>query len=118
MGDYENILAAQPNERARLRAAVIGRLGNLTGQSVDRGLFRATITDGPFLSDRTVTLSIRITRISNGNDVTPANLNPITIVNPPILVPDPAGTIDLGEDRGMHRLAPQAALLAILRGLA
>ena len=118
MGDYEDILAAQPGDRARLRAAVIGRLGNLTGQSIDRGLFRLTITHGPVVTGRTVTLSIRVTRISNGNDVTPANLNPITIVNPPILVPDPAGTIDLGEDRGMHRLAPLAALLDIIRGLA
>lgn len=116
MGWLEDIRAADPVDRPRLRAEAIASLGPQVGQSIVRGNFRLTLTDGPRLLGRILEFSVRVNRIDTGADVTPPALNPIRVVNPPVLVPDPAGSVDLGP-RGMHRFDLLAALLQIVRDL-
>jgi len=81
-------------ERRTYKAQAMGVLTDMIGQSVDRGAFRITIIDlDYFAAHDALRIRIRVNRISNGNNVTPADVNPIFIVNPPILVDDPVGDI-------------------------
>lgn len=95
MGLYEDLQSVpDPRDRARIKAQAMGILTDMIGQSVDRGAFRITITDLDFYPARdALRIRIRVNRISNGNNVTPAGVNPIIVINPPILVDDPQGTI-------------------------
>ena len=60
-----------------------------------------------------------------GSDVTPPTLNPVIIVNPPILVPDANGDIERSsvdprtgvETFVYYREDPRAALLSVLTSL-
>lgn len=114
LDDLQGII--DPTERSRIKAAAFAQLGSLVGQSILRGNFRLTLTDGPKIVNHMLVFSIRINRIDNGNNVTPQNLNPVMVVNPPILVADPSGPIDLGT-KGKFRLDIQAALFQIIRDL-
>lgn len=102
-----------PTERARLKGRAFSALSSLAGQSWSRGKLTATIIDGPHVdaSERMVSLSVRVTR--DGRDITPPDLNPISYVNPPILVPDAAGDVDRDGQRFREDL--RAALLTIVR---
>lgn len=91
-----DLLDAEPDPvlRRRIKAQALGVLADMVGQSVDRGAFRITITDLDYYAAYDVLrIRIRVNRISNGNNVTPADTNPIYVVNPPILVDDPAGDV-------------------------
>lgn len=117
MATLRERLLAEPDhrERHRIKAEAIASLGSLAGQSWARGRLTATVIDGPHLraAIRAVELSVRITR--DGVDITPADLNPLIYVNPPTIVSDPAGEIDLGPERGRFREDPRAALLIAVR---
>ena len=91
-----DILEAEPDprQRRRIKAEAYSVLTDMIGDSVDRGAFRITITDLVFFwAVDALLIRIRVNRISNGNNVTPAGVNPIIVVNPPILIDDPAGDI-------------------------
>lgn len=101
------------------RDAILEHRNQIRGRTIRRRgitLFVDDIVPGvsatgtPFLS---VTVSLTD---SKGVDVTPDNLNPIQIVNQPILVPDPAGDV-LTERGGRFREDVQAALLATLQNV-
>lgn len=86
--------ARDDRERRLLRAdAVVAAfpaddvLGLRMGQRV------VTITERPHVVDGAVQLGVRVMR--GTRDVTPPDLNPIRIVNPPVLVPDDAGDVEL-----------------------
>jgi hypothetical protein len=81
-------------ERAAYKAAAMGVLADMIGATVDRGAFRITITDlDYFAGPDALRIRIRVNRIANGNNVTPPGVNPIIVINPPILVDDVAGDI-------------------------
>jgi hypothetical protein len=85
-----------PVLRRRIKAQALAAMTDLIGESVDRGAFRITLTDIDYYpAHDALRFRLRINRISNGNNVTPADLNPIIVVNPPILVDDAAGDIVL-----------------------
>jgi hypothetical protein len=91
-----DLVEAEPDPilRRRIKAQALGILEDMIGQSVDRGAFRITITDLDYYAARDVLrIRIRVNRISNGNNVTPEGVNPIYVVNPPILIDDPTGDI-------------------------
>jgi hypothetical protein len=108
-----------PRERQTYKAQAMGVLTDMIGASVDRGAFRITITDlDYFPAHDALRLRIRVNRISNGNNVTPADVNPIYVVNPPILVDDPAGDIvrTWTDDEGVeHTRTLKEDLRAALR---
>lgn len=73
------------------------------------------LLDGPKAAGPTsVAVVVRVTR--DGADVTPDAINPIVVTNPPLLVADPSGDVDLGE-RGRFRTDPAAALREIVEGV-
>ena len=83
-----------PILRRRIKTQAMGILTDMIGQSVDRGAFRITITDLDYYAAHdALRIRIRVNRISNGNNVTPPDVNPIFVVNPPILIDDAAGDI-------------------------
>lgn len=91
-----DLLDAEPDPlvRSRLKAQALSALSDMVGASVDRGAFRITITALDFFAARdALRIRIRVNRISNGANVTPPGVNPIIVINPPILVDDPAGDI-------------------------
>lgn len=96
---YDAIMAATtPAERRRIKASALGILTDMIGQSilVGGGAFRVTLTGvGIHWAQEMLEMTVRVNRVSNGKDVTPNDLNPIQVVNPPILVDDPAGDIVL-----------------------
>ena len=90
----DELVGLTPQERAAHKAAAMAAMADMIGASVDRGAFRITITDLDYYPVRdALRIRIRVNRISNGNNVTPAGVNPIIVVNPPILIDDPAGDI-------------------------
>lgn len=128
----QQIQAATPAERRRIRAQSIADAVARGGTRViTRGRWRLTITSDPSAVQRKgswcAELTVRVER--DGRDVTPADLNPVRIVNPPLLVPDPAGDVVVEErstDRRTgvetvetvrYREDPAAALLVVLRDL-
>lgn len=128
----QQIQAATPAERRRIRAQAIADAVARGGTRViTRGRWRLTITSDPSAVQRKgswcAELTVRVER--DGRDVTPADLNPVRIVNPPLLVPDPAGDVVVEErstDRRTgvetvetvrYREDPAAALLVVLRDL-
>ena len=87
---------ADPVLRRRIKAQALAQMQDLIGTSIDRGAFRITLTDLDYYpAHDALRIRVRINRISNGNNVTPPTLNPIIVINPPILVDDPAGDIVL-----------------------
>ena len=119
-------LLAQPDpkERHRIKAEAFAALPDRS-RAVTRGRFRATLTSRPAVDARgALAFTLRIER--DGVDVTPPDLNPVRVVNPPILVPDAAGPIvlDLHDREGRvtgslrYREDLEAALLSIVRELA
>lgn len=124
--------ASTREERLRIKAEAIADAVARSGTRViTRGRWRLTITGDPAAVQRKGTwgaeLTVRVER--DGRDVTPADLNPVRIVNPPLLVPDPAGDVVVEErstDRRTgaetvetvrYREDPAAALLVVLRDL-
>ena len=111
---------ADAAERHRIKAQALAALANMDGQSVTRGTWTVTMMGAPSYSGGLLTFALKIEH--DGVDVTPPDLNPVRIYNPPILVDDPAGTIvQRGNDREtglpyVRRLreAPMAAFLAII----
>jgi len=90
----DELVGMTPAQRRRHKAQAMAVLNDMIGQSVDRGAFRITLTDLDFFpAHDALRIRIRVNRISNGNNVTPPDVNPIFVVNPPILVDDPAGDI-------------------------
>ena len=88
------LVGLTPAERAAYKAAAMAAMADMIGASVDRGAFRITITDLDYYPVRdALRIRIRVNRISNGNNVTPPDVNPIIVINPPILVDDPTGDI-------------------------
>lgn len=68
--------------------AIVDAFAGRVGQSMVRGQFTLTLTEAPTWADRRLTFTgLRLTR--NGIGV-PLNL-PLSIVNPPLMVPDGAG---------------------------
>ena len=91
-----DLLAAEPDPvlRRRIKAQALAAMADMIGASIDRGAFRVTLTALDYLAaDDVLRIRVRVNRISNGNNVTPALLNPILVIEPPILVDDPAGDI-------------------------
>jgi hypothetical protein len=81
-----------PAERRAYKAQAFAILQDMVGASVDRGAFRITITTLDYHPEyNALRIRVRVNRISNGNNVTPPDVNPIIVVNPPILVDDAAG---------------------------
>lgn len=105
-----------PAARARVRhEAIIEERDRIVGRTIRRRGLTLTVDDivpgespagTPY-----VTVTVTVTN-AKGEDVTPASLNPIKIVNQPIHVTDPAGDLLLGDVRG--REDARAALLATL----
>lgn len=85
-----------PSLRRRIKAQALAAMQDLIGASIDRGDFRVTLTVIDYhAAYDALRIRVRINRISNGNNVTPDDLNPIIVINPPILVDDPVGDIVL-----------------------
>lgn len=79
------------------------------------GKRQAHITSAEVAGDA---LQITVSVIENGKDVTPESLNPWIIVNPPMLVSDPAGDVEIVGDAGQKRMFredPEAAIADIVR---
>lgn len=124
MGLVEDVAAAPSViERSRVKAEALAALPALAGRSVTRGRFTVTILDAPRVVAHKLVFRVRIER--DGIDVTPPDLNPIEVTNPPVLVEDPAGSIvrtwndpQTGIPRSRRlRLDPPAAMLQIVRDL-
>jgi hypothetical protein len=115
MGAYEDIRDAPAADRSRLRVQATVGVGSRVGASVGRGERRLTILEGPDAVPGGVRVVVSVTRMSDGVDVTPTGLNPVTIINPPLLVPDASGPIQ--SDGRSYRLDPAAALMEALRGV-
>lgn len=101
MATLRERLLAEPDrfQRRRLKAEAIAQAA-LTGRTWTRGRWAVTVVGAPQVrqwvaGDGTtrygVELSLRVER--NGVDVTPADLNPILVPDPPLLVEDPNGPI-------------------------
>jgi hypothetical protein len=128
MGAIADLLAltADPHERHRVKARAFAALTAQVGRSVSRTIkgvvWKVTLLTAPTFTDDLLVFSVRVQRA--GVDVTPPDLNPIRVYNPPILVDDPAGDIvrtwldDQGvqQTRRLRENLP-AALLAIVREL-
>lgn len=105
MGALHDRLKAEPDPAKRLQIkaeAINERAFQLVGRTMTRGRFTMTLTSisvAPSAAGPVVTLTVRIVNDNTGNDVTPSDLNPIVLVNPPILVPDPNGEIELGDEQ-------------------
>lgn len=102
-----------PRERHRIKCRAFAALTGQVGRSIKRGQFTVTLTSAPTFTDDVLTFSISIER--GGQDITPPDLNPIRIVNPPVLVEDPAGPVVRGGKRFREDLP--TALLGIVREL-
>jgi hypothetical protein len=113
MALYDDILAAAPADRPRLRSIGLTSLGRKIGRTVTRGEYTFTLMDGPDLVGNDVRIVVGIER--GGVDVTPPSLNPVIIRNIPILVPD-GGSIVI-VDRGTFRVDPLAVLDSIVARL-
>ena len=91
-----DLLDAEPDPvlRRRIKAQAMAAMADMIGATIDRGAFRVTLTSLDYLAaDDVLRIRVRVNRISNGNNVTPPLLNPILVIEPPILVDDPAGDI-------------------------
>lgn len=123
MGALHDRLRDEPDPEARERLklqAWNARLDQFEGQSVTRGRFTLTLVDariGPAPSGAPiVTLVVKVVNDNTGKDVTPDDLNPILIRNPPHLVPDPNGEVEL-EDGTRAREDIVQSTLETLRDL-
>lgn len=128
---HDQLAPVPREERQRIKAEAVSALPRLASRTISRGRWRVTITADPVAVQRKGTwcaeLAVRIDR--DGKDVTPADLNPIRLVNPPVLVPDPAGEVVIEQrvtDRftgietttaTRYREDPAGALLLVLRDL-
>ena len=94
MGALHDALAAATTREER-REILLDAYAALDARvrTVERGQFTITILARPIRRTRTVRFRVRIVRTSNGRDVTPDDLNPIDVANPPYLVLDPAGDV-------------------------
>lgn len=97
---------AGPSTRSERVAAIVA-LGRLDGASFTRGRVTVLVDGEPQMLDLNGKLGVRLwARVSmDGVDVTPSDLNPITIVNPPMAV------MGLG---GIPVVDPWAAFRAVL----
>jgi hypothetical protein len=109
--------------KAHAFAALTGQVGRSVTRTIKGVVWTLTLTSAPTFYLGAVTFSVRVARA--GVDVTPKDLNPIRVVNPPILVDDPAGdivrtstdpTTGVVTTRRLREDLP-AALLAIVRDL-
>lgn len=123
MATRDQLVGTSRSDARRIKAAAHVAGGLLAGRRYVRGAYGITVLDGPRLVDLNgtpaVELSLRFTKA--GKDVTPANFNPWYIVNPPLLVPDPAGDVALSDGDGnmrRYREDPAAALIEIVRDMA
>lgn len=118
-----------PKERHRIKAEAMAALSDMRGRSVKRGAFTITLSDGPRLTmvngNPLLEFELTITRTTTGKDVTPKDLNPIRVWNPPILVDDPAGEVvrTFTDENGVvqtRRLREdlRAAMLEVVKDLA
>lgn len=118
-----------PKERHRIKAEAMAALSDMRGRSVKRGAFTITLSDGPRLTmvngNPLLEFGLTITRTTTGKDVTPKDLNPIRVWNPPILVDDPAGEVvrTFTDENGVvqtRRLREdlRAAMLEVVKDLA
>ena len=116
-----------PRDRARVKAQAMAVLSDMVGKSVARGAFTITLASLSLHPRQDLLVfTLKVTRTSNGKDVTPADLNPIRVYNPPILVDDPAGDIvqtstdPVTQEVTTRRLREdlRACLLDIVRGIA
>lgn len=116
-------LDAPPSERAALKARAVAEIPDLDGHTFTKGQLSVTIAS-PRAVGTDVVLDLVVRR--GARDVTPADLNPVTIRNPPVLVPDPAGAVvravTVTKPDGSKvdvttrwTLDPRAALLVALR---
>lgn len=128
----DDIQAAHPGERQRIKAQAVADAIALGGsRTLARGRWTLTVESDPAAVIRKgawcLELTVRLER--NGRDATPVDLNPVRIVNPPVLVPDADGPVVI-EKRSTDRLTgvesvtveryredPAAALLLVLREL-
>ena len=120
MGLRDDLAATSDRrERARLKGLAFSTVA-LTGQTFRHGQLTLHVIDGVrdegLTANDSAVVSVRVRLERNGRDWTPDHLNPIRIVNPPTLVPDPAGPIDLGR-RGRYREDMAAAVMQTLRDL-
>jgi hypothetical protein len=108
--------------KARAFAALSGQMGRSVSRTIKGVAWKVTLTTAPKFTDDLLEFSVRIQRA--GVNVTPPDLNPIRVHNPPILVDDPAGDIvrTWTDEEGVVRTRRlredlPAALLAIVRDL-
>jgi len=107
-----------PAERHAIKASALAAIGAaMVGQSITRAGWTFTLLSAPIVTASLLEFSVGIRRA--GKDVTPPDLNPIRIYNPPILVPDPAGDVEVVTPKGTTRFREDlpAATLAIVRDL-
>lgn len=71
------------------------------------------VSDAVAVAPRVIEVIVTVT--GDGADVTPPGLNPVRIVNPPVLVPDPRGKVVVGGVA--HRRDPRAAIEAVIASL-
>ena len=126
MGNLHDALRAATTraERHRIKTAAFARLDGRV-RTVERGNFRIRILARPASLGDAFRIRVRIERISNSRDVTPDDLNPIVVVNPPYLVEDAAGDVTIkGTDpetgepvTHTYREDLEANLLGIVRDI-
>lgn len=111
---------------AGLRARGLADVAAVVGRSLVRGSVQIDLLAGPehvlhatrdLDGDPVSVAGVRMTLrfLRNGIDVTPPDFNPWTVINPPLLVEDPVGEIDLGPAAGgRYREDPAAAIREVV----
>jgi len=102
MGALHNALQGKTRaQRRAIKNAAFANLGTATRQYSVRGFTIDVMGKMRESNKDTLRLWVRVTRDSDDKDVTPDDINPIDVVNPPYLVEDPTGDVEI--DGTMYR---------------
>lgn len=78
------------------KAAALTAIGRMAGRTFNAGKHTIEVLDDLAYdrsgSNLVIRFSLRVTLTASGIDVTPPDLNPITVVNPPMATRDATGT--------------------------
>lgn len=93
-------LPADPVERARAKADLLVQAARRPAFSIEDPTFRVQVRSEPY-RDGTGALVVNNVRVMvNGQQVDVSETLPWRFVNPPLLVPDPNGDIEVTDDEG------------------
>ena len=120
MGALHDALEGKTKEERRaIKNAAFANLGIATREWSVRG-FTITVMGKMRASDKqTLRLWVRVVRDSDDKDFTPEDINPIDVVNPPYLVEDPTGDVELHDGTGpvMYREDLEYHVRQIIKGV-